>query len=55
MMGNVFAAGLPPLFESLIADIECTIEQASLLPGYALLALGLAVSAITLTSVMILV
>lgn len=53
MMGNVFASGLPPLFGSLIMDLGCTIEEASLLPGYALLALGLAVSAVIFTSVMI--
>jgi hypothetical protein len=44
MMGNVFAAGVPPLFGLLIEEFHCTIDEASHLPTYALLTLGLIVS-----------
>jgi hypothetical protein len=44
MMGNVFAAGVPPLFSLLIEDLHCSTNQAAHLTTYALLMLGLAVS-----------
>lgn len=44
MMGNVFAAGISPLFSLLMQDLHCTATEVSRLPGYALLMLGLAVS-----------
>lgn len=44
MMGNVFAAGISPLFALLIEDFHCTINEASHLASYALLMLGLSVS-----------
>ncbi|KAL1629765.1 hypothetical protein SLS56_005288 [Neofusicoccum ribis] len=42
MMGNVFAAGISPLFSLLMQDLHCTATEVSRLPGYALLMLGLA-------------
>ncbi|GAM38203.1 MFS transporter [Talaromyces pinophilus] len=42
MMGNVFAAGVPPLFSLLIEDLHCSTNQAAHLTTYALLMLGLA-------------
>ncbi|KAH8588842.1 major facilitator superfamily domain-containing protein [Bisporella sp. PMI_857] len=42
LMGNVFAAGVPPLFDLLIQDFRCSIEEASRLTSYSLLMLGLA-------------
>lgn len=44
MLGNVFAAGVPPLFSLLIEEFHCTSDEASRLPIYALLMLGVAVS-----------
>ncbi|KAF4625224.1 hypothetical protein G7Y89_g12948 [Cudoniella acicularis] len=41
MMGNVFAAGISPLFSLLIEEFHCSIDQASRLASYALLMLGL--------------
>ncbi|TVY14434.1 putative MFS-type transporter [Lachnellula arida] len=42
MLGNVFAAGVPPLFSLLIEEFHCTTDEASRLPIYALLMLGVA-------------
>ncbi|TVY54143.1 putative MFS-type transporter [Lachnellula cervina] len=42
MLGNVFAAGVPPLFSLLIEEFHCTSDEASRLPIYALLMLGVA-------------
>ncbi|KUL88784.1 hypothetical protein ZTR_03523 [Talaromyces verruculosus] len=42
MMGNVFAAGVPPLFSLLIEDLHCSPNEAAHLTTYALLMLGLA-------------
>jgi hypothetical protein len=44
MLGNVFAAGVPPLFGLLIEEFHCSIDEASRLATYALLMLGVAVS-----------
>jgi MFS family permease len=41
MMGNVFAAGISPLFSLLIEEFHCSVDQASRLATYALLMLGL--------------
>ncbi|KAH7304643.1 putative MFS transporter [Rhexocercosporidium sp. MPI-PUGE-AT-0058] len=41
MMGNIFAAGISPLFGLLIAEFHCSVEEASRLATYALLMLGL--------------
>jgi MFS family permease len=41
MMGNVFAAGISPLFGLLIQEFHCSINEASRLATYALLMLGL--------------
>ncbi|KAM3070204.1 hypothetical protein ACMFMF_008557 [Clarireedia jacksonii] len=41
MMGNVFAAGISPLFSLLIEEFHCSVDQASRLASYALLMLGL--------------
>jgi hypothetical protein len=46
MMGNVFAAGISPLFGLLIEEFHCSVDQASRLATYALLMLGLSVSAL---------
>lgn len=45
MMGNFFAAGISPLFGLLIMEFDCSVDQASRLASYALLMLGLSVSA----------
>ncbi|EKG14377.1 Major facilitator superfamily [Macrophomina phaseolina MS6] len=42
MMGNVFAAGISPLIGPVVQDLHCTQTEASRLPGYALLMLGVA-------------
>lgn len=44
MMGNVFSAGITPLFSLLIKDFGCTIDEASNLASFALLMLGMSVS-----------
>jgi hypothetical protein len=44
MLGNAFAAGVPPLFGLLIEEFHCTTNEASRLATYALLMLGVAVS-----------
>ncbi|KAH6669059.1 putative MFS transporter [Halenospora varia] len=41
MMGNVFAAGISPLFGLLIQEFHCSVDEASRLASYALLMLGL--------------
>ncbi|KUJ16924.1 MFS general substrate transporter [Mollisia scopiformis] len=41
MMGNVFAAGISPLFGLVIKEFHCSVDQASRLASYALLMLGL--------------
>jgi hypothetical protein len=43
MMGNVFAAGISPLFAILISEFHCSVDEASWLASYALLMLGLSV------------
>ena len=43
MMGNVFAAGISPLFSLLIEDFHCSVDEASRLASYALLMLGCSV------------
>jgi hypothetical protein len=50
LMGNVFAAGVPPLFGLFIQEFHCTIDEASRLATYALLTLGLAVGYLKLSS-----
>ncbi len=42
-MGNVFAAGVSPLFGLFIQEFHVSTSEVSLLASYALLALGLAV------------
>lgn len=42
-MGNVFAAGVSPMFTLLIEDLHCSTNQAAHLTTYALLMLGLSV------------
>ena len=49
MMGNVFAAGISPLFGLLIEEFHCSTDQASHLAPYALLMLGVSVSALDFT------
>lgn len=44
MMGNVFAAGISPLFGLIIEEFHCSTDEASRLASYALLMLGLSVS-----------
>lgn len=44
MMGNVFAAGVSPLFGLMIKEFHSSVDEASRLATYALLMLGLAVS-----------
>jgi hypothetical protein len=46
MMENVFAAGLAPLFGSIIENLGCTTTEASHLPSYAMLGLMMAVSTV---------
>ncbi|KAK0370007.1 hypothetical protein CLIM01_12642 [Colletotrichum limetticola] len=41
LLGNAFAAGAPPLFSRIIAELHCTSEEASQLSTYVLLTLGL--------------
>ncbi|KAF5707351.1 major facilitator superfamily transporter [Fusarium globosum] len=41
LLGNAWAAGLSPVFGLIIQELHCTQDQASNLPTYALLALGL--------------
>ena len=43
MMGNVFSAGVAPLFGSIAPDLRCTTTEVSRLPGYAMLMLGVGV------------
>lgn len=43
-MGNVFTAGIPPLFSLLIEEFHCSTNEAAHLTTYALLMLGVAVS-----------
>lgn len=44
MLGNVYAAGVPPLFSLLIQEFKITSEEASQLSTYTLLTLGISVS-----------
>ncbi|KAH8671768.1 major facilitator superfamily domain-containing protein [Tricladium varicosporioides] len=41
MMGNVFAAGISPLFGLLVQEFHCSVDEASRLASYALLMLGI--------------
>ncbi|KAL6416055.1 hypothetical protein AUP68_00264 [Ilyonectria robusta] len=41
LLGNAFAAGVPPLFELIIKEFHCTQAEASQLSTYVLLTLGL--------------
>jgi hypothetical protein len=43
-MNNFFAAGVTPLFGLLIREWGISINQASAIPSYAVLAMGLSVS-----------
>ena len=43
MLGNMFAAGITPLFALIMEDLKVTTVKVSTLSSYALLALGLSV------------
>lgn len=43
MLGNMFAAGVTPLFGLIIEDFHVSANEVSTLSSYALLALGLSV------------
>ncbi|KAF9889641.1 hypothetical protein FE257_007149 [Aspergillus nanangensis] len=40
-MGNFYAAGVTPLFQYIVVDLNCTVEEASWLASYTVLTLGL--------------
>lgn len=44
MLGNVYAAGITPLFSQIIAEFHISSDEASQLSTYTVLSLGVSVS-----------